>query len=312
MNPTKAMITSRLLLLTALLASLIYSGSATVDEKIVTLSLRAMELVEKLRDKSKDGLPDATLYKDDSDAALLVKENGYCFAIFDTTEALSLEDWMKNIDTASEEICVLGGGPCCMARRGYQRAYTKPDYRASLDVAIIDCFGEGYDIVLAGHSAGGAIASVAAVALGEMNPLLLTFGQPASIVGDCDVIDEDKYYHWMNTDVNGGGDNLDYDPVPDLTLTAGAKKYGQLILMGEDRSNVVCYKSGNAPSMMSWGFDVWAHSSNFYLERMNGYQGRGDLSTKGWDIGFACNVDEECRSGTCGDSSYWRSGTCKT
>jgi len=115
----------------------------------------------------------------------------------------------------------------------------------------------------------------------------------------------------VNTDVNRGGD-LDYDPVPFLTLTSGAKQMGQLLLMGEDTSNVVVYSNGEVPSMMSWGIDVAAHFYFNYIDRLNAYQGKGGLSTRGWAKDFACNVDEECESEKCGGSlSYWKSGTCE-
>lgn len=310
--------TGRLLLFTTLVACLHFTVSAVIDEKIVKLSLRAMELVEKLQDESTSGLDDATFYKDGSDAALLANEtvsgSNYCFVIFDTTKAFSLIDWLKNIDPRTEEICVLGGGPCCTARRGYQRAFAEPDYTADLELAVFDCFGERIEIVLAGHSAGGAIATAAAVALSELDPLVLTFGQPEAIVGDCEEFNEDKYFHWVNTVVNGGGDDLEYDPVPDLSLTDGTKKYGQLILMGDDEDNVVRFGSENAPaSMATWGSDLWAHRSSKYIDRLQGYQDRaGDLSSEGWKDGSLCNMNEECRSGRCEGVSYWESGTCES
>jgi len=303
--------TACFLLAIALLASLISHGSAEIDEELVKISLRAMELVEVLKDKDTADLEHARLFVDGSVAALLVKEDGYCFAIFDTTEPLNLADWGENIDLGYSEICRLDDEEsCCMVRRGYHQAYAEPNYRVALDVGIIDCYAIGYEIIFAGHSAGGAIASVAAVALSAgAKPILISFGQPPSLVGDCSVIDKNKYYHWVNTDVNGDG-NLDYDPVPDITLTSGSKQAGRLLLMGE--GIVVLYESGEAPSMMSWGFDAVAHATGRYIERLNQYQGKGDLNTSGWGMGFACNVDEECMSGKCeGSPSYWRSGTCQ-
>lgn len=305
----------------ALLGLLASAVTADVPERIVQISLRAMELVEALKDQNMAELTDARLFVNGSDAALLAKEDGNCYAIFDTTEAFSLADWGKNIDPATAEICSLPHDKvCCKARRGYQQAYVLPSYRASLDVGIMMCYEQGYEIILVGHSAGGAIASVAAVALSEMDPTILTFGQPAALVGNCSVINEEKYYHWVNTDVNTGwlswgGDenlNLDYDPVPDLTLTTGSQHVGQLLVMGNDEENVVLYRNGKTPNMMTWGFDAMAHSSSQYIERLESFQDKGDLGTAGWSKDFVCNVNEECRSGTCGGTtSYFKSGTCQ-
>lgn len=275
-----------------------------------------MELVEVLRRKDVSELGDgAKLYKDGSNAALLVKEDGYCFVIFDTTESFSMADWSKNIDPRTSEICSLPNERyCCDARRGYVRAYSKPDYKVSLDEAIIiECFSKGHDVILSGHSAGGATAAVAAVALDEINPTVITFGQPASLVGDCSVINEDRYYHWVNTDLNNSGRNLDYDPIPDLSLTSGTRHYGHRIVMGNDKENVVVYRDGEVPGMVDWGFDAWAHESDEYIDRLKQYD--GSLGTDGWKAGLACNIDDECISKKCeretGDPSYWRSGTCQ-
>jgi hypothetical protein len=302
-------------------ALLVTSVTADVAESVVKMSLRAMQLVEALQDENITDLSDARLFVDGSEAALLVKEDGYCYAIFDTTETFSLADWAKNIDPATEKVCAVPHNQdCCTARRGYHQAYTSPDYRAPLDVAIMMCYEEGYEVVLAGHSAGGAIATIAAVSLSEIDMTVLSFGQPASLLGKCSLIHEDQYYHWINTEVNkgwlGGDDeNLDYDPVPNLSLTAGTEHFGRILIMGDDKDNVVLYQNNTVPSMTTWGFDAMAHKSSRYIERLESYLGRGDLATNGWSEGFPCNQNTECLSGKCeitqGGASYWQSGKCQ-
>lgn len=303
--------TTRQVMMAVLLASLLSTGYTEIEEEIVKISFRAIQLVEVLRRQDTSDLEHARLFLDGSDAALLVKEDGYCFAIFDTTEPFSLTEWDKNVDSGSADICALSDETsCCTAGREYERAYSEPKYRVSLDVGIVDCHTEGYKIIIAGHGAGGAIASVAAVALMSVtNATLITFGQPPSFMGDCPVINSDNYYHWVNTHVNEERETLDYDPVPDLTLTAGAS---HVLLIGEDKENVVQYTKGKAHSMTSWGFDAMAHSLSRYIDRLNGYQGKGDLGT-GWGKGFVCNTDAECQSGSCEScsSSYWKSGKCQ-
>lgn len=309
-------VTYRLVLL-ALLTAVV---TAEVSESLVKTSLRAMQLVEALQDENITDLSDARLFIDGSEAALLVKEDGYCYAIFDGTEAFSLADWAHNIDPGTEQICALPhNSDCCVARRGYHRAYNT-NYRAQLDVAIMMCYEQGYEVVLAGHSAGGAIATIAAVRLSEINMTVLSFGQPASLVGNCSLINEDKYYHWINTNVNkgwfgGDGENLDYDPVPNLSLTAGTEHFGRILIMGDDKDNVVLYQNNTVPSMTTWGFDAMSHTSSSYIERLKSYLGRGDLATNGWAKGFPCNENAECQSGNCestqGGPSYWESGSCR-
>ncbi len=313
---TISFVTMNHLLLFALLgAYLLPIIFADIDAEIVELSLRAMILSEALQQKDIGGLSDATLFQDGSDAALLVKEDGYCFAIYDTTQAFSIADWVKNIDTGSQEICSASDeDQCCTARRGYVNAYSDPDYRAELDSAIINCTEDGYKVILAGHSAGGATAAVAAVALSDaVEPTVLSFGQPAVIIGECTLIDQSKYFNWINTDVNGKESNLDYDPVPFITLANDAKLMGRTILIGDDPDNVVQYTNGEIPEMFGWGIDIGAHTSNRYIERLKAYVESGDLKTNGWGAGYDCNLDAECISEDCGEDSptYWSSGKCQ-
>ena len=271
-----------------------------------------MKLNEALRTENLSEFPTAKLYIDGSDAALFYQDATHCFAAFDSTTASDIMDWLKNIDPTVGRICALdNASDCCSARKGFKAAYSHPSYKTNLENDVLTCMNEGKEVVLTGHSAGGATAAVAAVALRETNPTIITFGQPASIVGDCPVINEDKYYRFVNTDVNQRN-NLDYDPVPSLTFTIGSLQLGNLFLVCDDVNNVVHFGSGNTPSIINWGFDPEAHEAPRYLARLVKYQGKGDLGTNGWATGFACNLDEECDSGQCaGWPWYWSSGKCR-
>jgi hypothetical protein len=93
-----------------------------------------------------------------------------------------------------------------------------------------------------GHSAGGAIAAVAAVAMDDTKPTIITFGDPGSIIGSCSPVNAGKYYRFANTIKDTQG-TLDYDPIPYYNWSADQR--GKLFIMGDDANNVVYYGDGN-------------------------------------------------------------------
>jgi len=299
------------IVVTCVLTSLCSSQSSVLDDEMVELSLLAARLCKAMGSQVLSSFPGAMLYIDGPYTALFYENDDYCFLAIDTTTRTDLRDWWNNADPTTEKICPSdGNGKCCKARAGFQRSYAAPDYRDALDQEVIDCHKGGKEVVITGHSAGGAVAAVAAVGLYMTDPTIITFGQPASLVGDCPVVNTDKYYRFANTKVNKGN-NLDYDPVPAITLTVGSTQIGKLFIMGDDTDNVVRYGNENTPSIISWGHDVDAHYLTEYLDRLTSYQGK-DLGTDGWATGFSCNIDEECKSGKCGEFSwYWSSGKCR-
>jgi predicted lipase len=70
-------------------------------------------------------------------------------------------------------------------------------------------------VVMTGHSQGGAIAAVAALYMPDLNPYVITFGQPPTIDAPCDLITSSRWYRYVNTkaaEVLSIG--IVYDPVP--------------------------------------------------------------------------------------------------
>jgi pimeloyl-ACP methyl ester carboxylesterase len=68
-------------------------------------------------------------------------------------------------------------------------------------------------VVITGHSQGGAIALVAALYLADLNPYVITFGQPPTVEAPCNLVTSDRVYRWVNTK-NAGASGIAYDPVP--------------------------------------------------------------------------------------------------
>jgi hypothetical protein len=285
--------------------------SSVLDRETLQLSLLAARLCRAVESEDLTDFPSASIYRDYPYAALFYEYENYCFLVPDTTERGDLNDWWTNIDPTTARVCPNDGiGECCTGRAGFVRSYVNTDYKNELEQQISDCLNSGEkELVITGHSAGGATATVAHVVWSQANPIVITFGQTASLVGNCSVINTDRYYRFANTIVNENS-NLDYDPVVGVTLTVGAAQVGDLFLMGDDQDNVVRFSSGTAPSFMNWGFDVDSHYLFKYIDRLESYQDK-DLGTDGWAAGFYCNVDEECKSGKCeGWTWYWSSGKC--
>lgn len=226
------------------LAFLLKSGQAleTLDEYLMDLSLRAAELSKSLN--LMEEVPGTSFYVDEPDAALFLKENNYCFAIFRGTKP-RIDDWLSNLDPFEGEVCS-PSGHCCKTRRGFQQAYDLPGYKYSLEDQVRSCKNDCPEctVVFTGHSQGAAIAAVAAVAMDDLDPTVITFGQPGTIVGDCLPINADKYYRFVNAvtdELTGIG--LDYDPVP--CLHWDTDHMGHLIVMGTS-----VFECGN--TVLSW------------------------------------------------------------
>ena len=205
-----------------------HSRSAlTLDEEFMDLSLRVAQLSKSLN--FMEEVAGSSLYVDEPDAALFLKEGKYCFAIFRGTKP-NLADWMQNLDPFTGEVCSPSGF-CCKTRNGFQRAYNLPDYKYNLedDVRLCKANCPECEVVFSGHSQGGAIATVAAVAMDDLDPTIITFGQPGTIVGECPSINVEKYYRFANTAADTLLGGLDYDPVP--YLNGNTDQMGHLFVM---------------------------------------------------------------------------------
>lgn len=101
-----------------------------------------------------------------------------------------------------------------------------------------DCVNKDECVVLTGHSQGGAIAAVAGVYLADLNPYVITFGQPPTINAPCPLITSDRWYRYVNTKkVESGLVGIAYDPVP-FSPGIGADSWGHMILLSDDTSGV--------------------------------------------------------------------------
>ncbi len=155
-----------------------------------------------------------------------------CLLVFDSTHSGEdgLADWYVNFDPSNTDICA-PDGTRCRTRSGFKRAYDT-SYRQVLDQQVRDCYSDGANkVVVVGHSQGGGIAPVGAVALADTDPTLVLFGAPGSINDDCPPLSREKYHRWLNTYVGSDG-KVSHDPVANLNWRS--EQYGHMYLMGND------------------------------------------------------------------------------
>jgi pimeloyl-ACP methyl ester carboxylesterase len=159
-------------------------------------------------------------YDDEPDQALVVQlkatAGSYCLVAFRGT-SLTFDDWSQNIRIGNFDVCVdvAGEQKCCTSRIGFYDAYDT-QYRIDVEESVRDCAKkcENPDecVVITGHSQGGAVASVAALILADLNPYVITFGQPPTLNEPCDLLTSDRIYRYVNTKTETGTTGIAYDP----------------------------------------------------------------------------------------------------
>jgi pimeloyl-ACP methyl ester carboxylesterase len=174
------------------------------------------------------------------DQALMVQtSDNRCFVAFRGT-SLTIEDWSQNLEIGTEDVCinVAGKEKCCTSRVGFYDAYDTP-YRKDVEDRIRQCASLCQDrddcVIITGHSQGGAIAVVAAVILADLNPYVITFGQPPTLDTPCDLLTTQRIFRYVNTIQTNLG--IAYDPVP-MAPGLGADHFGNMIVLGDDPTGV--------------------------------------------------------------------------
>jgi hypothetical protein len=223
----------------------------------------------------------------------------------------------QNLKLGTEDVCDDEGHVCCSTRTGFFEAYNTPykeESEAELRKCAAKCESPDECVVLTGHSQGGAIAAVAALYFADLNPYVITFGQPATIDAPCPMITSERWYRWVNTkDLNALARGIVYDPVP-FAPGLGADNFGHMILLGGADSSGVAYiglDAQDAFGISAAGIDAHnmraAEGSLFpgYLDRidaiMEAYAKNGTypIRTNGYLAGSLCSADTECETGDC-------------
>ena len=211
------------------------------------------------------------------------------------------------------EACVndtaTGAERCCTTRRGYDMAY-KTDYRDAFEAEIRECAANCKNkdecVVLTGHSQGGAIAALSSVYLADLNPYVVTFGQPYTVDAPCDQISSERFYRFINTKF-GYGIGISYDPIPFMP-GRGADAFGHMIILSDDDGSVAymgldCQDTFGPLNVN--GFEahsmVGTEAHPGYLDRVNKLVEKGSfpVATYGYKAESPCSEDRECETGKC-------------
>lgn len=252
-------------------------------------------------------------------------------------------DWQQNFDLGKQDVCVQeadGLTNCCTTREGYYKAYMT-SYRQKMEESLRecakDCPNKDECVVLTGHSQGGAVAAVAGLALADINPYVITFGQPATIDAPCAMITSERWYRFVNTKASEKV-GMVYDPIP-FVPGMGAADFGHLILLSEDPTGVayigldtqdtfgplntigfeahsmVAPKGGEFPGYVNRLDALVAHANATFPIRATGYAA-GTLCSQGIEcmsgkcaaethftfnrcVGVECDSDDDCETGRC-------------
>ena len=220
------------------------TGDVVLSKSVMDLSLdSALMSIEayKAHPKNITGFHYVKNFIEEEDQVLISKKDGYCFVAFRGT-SLTVADWYQNFKLGFKLVCNEKSYTCCETRRGFFDAYYHPSYLRELEDKMLECYDscENKDecVVFTGHSQGGAIASVAGVKHSDLNPYVITFGEPASVKPDCEAISSHRWYRYVNTiETKKLGSGISYDPIP-FAPGFGTIVYGHFIILGADDKHV--------------------------------------------------------------------------
>jgi len=266
---------------------------------------------------SMDGWEYLWRFNSEPDQALVARRDGVCFGAFrGTTRTWS--DWRQNFLIGKQQVCV--GGGCCSVHQGWDDAYNA-DFRVEFEEAIRDCARDCDPdrqddcVVLTGHSQGAAIAAVAALYLSDLDPTVVTFGQPSAIEEGCGLVNSDRWYRYINTKSSKTFTfGVVYDPV---CFVGGYSHYGHAILLSDDPTGVAYlgldsndyFGPPNVNGFQSHRMRAQEGAGQFpgYLDRIenimrlyhNSDSYRYPIRTTGYATGSLCTEDAECESRNC-------------
>lgn len=255
----------------------------------------------------------AEVFTDEPDRALWVKKDDTCFSVFRATTPQAA-DWVQNFpfgDPISFQSPL--NNKTCTAYAGFHEAYFNTSfvdtYRESLRGCVNSCGTEPCKLVIGGASQGAAIAAIAAVDFEDMNPLLLTFGQPPTLIsnrdGPCDAINPNRYLRFINT-IEGTRPFFDrpfllYDIVPALIVRNRTDNIGNFLVLSENNTGVLQFPNEGRPFLRPTLWTVEGHLIVSYLPTVERLRNSATwpIPVKGWGGGSLCNFDVECESGEC-------------
>ncbi|KAL3911594.1 MAG: hypothetical protein SGARI_001574 [Bacillariaceae sp.] len=228
-----------------------------------------------------------------------------CIGVFRGTQFDVVEDQLQNLRPGWKE---MGG---CEMRAAYSESYDDLKYVFGdvMGECMASC-GSDCEVVLGGHSAGGAIAAVASLYYDD--PYVMTFGAPRVFKDNCEnVVNTDKHYRFVTSSSGdffvNGINGMAYDMVP-MLAGLGARHLGHTIILGDISSRQIqpAYPGLN-DDMDRIDQSIQLHwIETVYLPRLKRMSYHATMwaddhiiHAKGWANGEQCGYSDECASGSC-------------
>lgn len=150
------------------------------------------------------------------------------------------------------------------------------------------------------------IAAVAAVDSEELNPILITAGQPPTLVegidGPCEAINTDRYLRFVNTEMDytmiGNKTRLHCDMVAGMALLNKTDWLGNLFILSDNDGGVVHFRNDERPIIIPTLWHGNAHLMVNYLPKLDRLMNASSfpIPINGWVDGSLCNYDCGCQS----------------
>lgn len=288
----------------ALLANLLFGGISNNGNEAVEPYILKEETLEVVRnalqhsrlafwpDLQRDD--DTRVFANDIDKAHVRYEDGMCFVAFRGVYTDGLADSLQSAPSLfPREVC--GQAGCCNVHRRTAKAYYN-SFVDELEAAVEECHNrcdDGCDVVLTGFSQGGAIATIAAIALSQYNPILLTYAQHPVTSGRCDVLDNMETYLRFTGSCEVLGkpayDSITYYGIPFLSRHSGT-----MIMLGHGGAATVAKNSGRTFLPIRPQCHLMEDPYSLAIDTL---MEAGPLD--GFTDGSMCTQDIECQSQNC-------------
>lgn len=242
--------------------------------------------VSGVSDNHNPGFDTFRVFEDCDDLAIVASRGGSCYAVFRATVFINPLDMIQLFDWRKEMI------GSCTVRRGFSNAFYS-SYYGQFMAELDDCMSGNSELIIGGHSQGGAISVVASVALAHYNPTTITFGAVRSLVGHCPDIDPNRHYRFINAVESS------YDQWP-MRFSKGAAHVGHTILLDPAASNPAAYVGMNDDTDR-FPNSRRAHKTHFSFDALSKLYNNvacPDVEIGGWEDGHMCYADDEC-NGSC-------------
>jgi hypothetical protein len=183
------------------------------------------------------------VFEDSDDRAIVASKFDACFVAFRGVRLRNVRDVAQALTPGKAQFCQRqNANNCCSAAKGTIDAF-QSDYMENVRTTLQSCTANTCSnpdecVVLTGHSQGGSIAQVAAVAWsGDLNPRhVITFGtMPAGLSRECgELLNETRWFNFGNTrETRLPPKKLLYDSFPFAPVDRGLVSFGTTCVLSD-------------------------------------------------------------------------------